>query len=260
MFTKDFHQIWVNIEFDLRALKNYFWSVAADLILKPFLYVTLLSAGLSGYIHSVSAMGQEEILRFLFPGVTATLFCGLFSNVVNSCAIERRWGILAIKRRAGLTRYNHVVSLTLLNLLMFWLQFLCAAIGLLMVIGTMVNVFFLGQLLIRGSLCAIFWIHLGIAVSSAIPNYKTRDALLSIVIFPLIYTAPTFYPLESAPTYLAALATLNPLTYQLELLRSKEAAGDDLALFIVTGTLTLLASALAINRLIRIDDCATELA
>lgn len=212
-------QLAVSVEYDLRAFKNYFWSVFADLVVKPFVYVTLLCAGLSGFVAAATATSPQAVLAFLLPGVTATLFVGVFSNVISQCTMERRWGTLALKFRAGMTRGAYLTAVTLFSLALFWVQFAFAAVGFLLLSGATADPEMLWRLLLRGSFCAAFWVQLGLAIGCSISNYQVRDTILSVIVFPILYTAPTFFPLETAPPYLAALSQINPLTYHLGVLR-----------------------------------------
>lgn len=52
-----------------------------------------------------------------------------------------------------------------------------------------------------------------------IETYQTRDLLLTFLIMPLSFSAPSFYVIADAPIFIQFLAWINPLTYQLQTFR-----------------------------------------
>lgn len=53
-----------------------------------------------------------------------------------------------------------------------------------------------------------------------IKDYKQRDFVMNTLMLPVLFAAPLFYSLENAPVFLRLLSQINPLTYQLEAMRT----------------------------------------
>lgn len=66
-----------------------------------------------------------------------------------------------------------------------------------------------------------FWSSLGILLSTKTATYQKRDVIMTLIFMPISYAAPTLYVLPKHPTLiLKFLTSINPLTYQLNGLRS----------------------------------------
>ena len=70
-----------------------------------------------------------------------------------------------------------------------------------------------------GGLVTAGWVGLGALVGARLNSYDQRDLLITVTTLPVVLSAPLFYPLESVPGYLRAVAAANPLTYQVAWLR-----------------------------------------
>lgn len=70
-----------------------------------------------------------------------------------------------------------------------------------------------------GLISLFFWISLGTVITMFIKTYQMRDMVLTFLIMPLSFSAPSFYVLHDAPSFIQVLALINPLTYQLSAMR-----------------------------------------
>ncbi|MTW37930.1 ABC transporter permease, partial [Streptococcus pneumoniae] len=66
----------------------------------------------------------------------------------------------------------------------------------------------------------LFWDSLAILLTMFINDYRRRDIVIRFVLTPLGFTAPVFYLIDSAPSIARWIGQLNPLTYQLTILRN----------------------------------------
>ena len=71
-------------------------------------------------------------------------------------------------------------------------------------------------------------------------------AITRLSSLPLLFSAPIFYSLDSMPAYLRVLATVNPLTYHVELLRGGGQLGFPLAFGVTLALLLLVVAVLAV--------------
>ena len=88
--------------------------------------------------------------------------------------------------------------------------------------------FFLGEplmiyetlyLVISSVIVLMFWTQVGVMLAVIIKNYKIRDNIISFILTPLAFSAPVFYSIDTAPHFIKILNFINPLSYQLDLIR-----------------------------------------
>lgn len=73
---------------------------------------------------------------------------------------------------------------------------------------------------------SVFWPALGLTVTAIISNYQQRDMVITLMMLPLVFSAPIFYPVEGASRYIQWISRLNPLTYQVEVVREAFLLGE----------------------------------
>jgi ABC-2 type transport system permease protein len=77
------------------------------------------------------------------------------------------------------------------------------------------------QLLALGVVIVVGWVGFGAAAGARIQSYSKRDLVITLTSLPVVFAAPLFYPLDSAPQYIKWLSAANPLTYQVAWLRAE---------------------------------------
>lgn len=95
-------------------------------------------------------------------------------------------------------------------------------------------------------------------MGALIQSYSQRDLILSLVNLPIILTAPIFFSLESAPMFLKVMATVNPLTYQANLLRDLVQGAPWQLNGAVVAFVTLVSAALSVLALARSEWLTAE--
>ncbi|MDE1654499.1 ABC transporter permease [Actinotignum schaalii] len=152
-------------------------------------------------------------------------------------------GVYAIFMMQGGKVWGYLVSIIAVASLVFLVQFAAVALaylGLSVASGSGVD----GAALVAGLLIAFLvvwgWVGLGAAVGALVNSYEARDMLSTFTTLPVVLSAPLFYELSSAPTYLQVIARCNPLTYHVQWMRAPVAADFVYALLWV-GTTTALA-------------------
>lgn len=65
----------------------------------------------------------------------------------------------------------------------------------------------------------LFWTSLGVLITMFINDYQKRDIVIRFLITPLGFTAPVFYLYDTAPRVVQIFGAINPLSYQLAVLR-----------------------------------------
>ena len=124
-----------------------------------------------------------DLVGFLTIGVIGIQYVRMMTQVIYRWTLERKWSLGGLKLSSGVPRLGYYAG---------------------------------GGML----LCGLFWSALGCVLTAIIRSYRTRDFVVAMMLTPLMFSAPTLYSLDQVPVFLRAVARLNPLTYQLQFLRS----------------------------------------
>ena len=101
-----------------------------------------------------------------------------------------------------------------------------------------VSLFLLAILVVIVSLG--FWTSLGILLSTKITTYEKRDVVMTLIFSPVSYAAPTLYVFsDDLPLIVRILTMINPLTYQLQAIRTVAFGSFDVTVLIIDFLLTL---------------------
>lgn len=188
------------------------WHRWVSLCISPVAYFCLLGLGLSGIL------GGEDYLTFVGPGIVVMQALTGMSQTIYRVVIERRWGLAAMKLQSGVPLTAYLASLLVPRVIVFLLQ-ACVVVVCMLLFGVALSPLPVVLAVLAGAVCVVFWSLVGLIVTSVISNYQTRDFIVSIIMLPLSFSAPVFYRLEGAPTFVRTLARANPLSYQVQWVR-----------------------------------------
>lgn len=202
--------------FHLLSVWNWRTSYLSRIIEAPayFLFLVTGLATLSSG-HLVDRMSYDD---FAYAGVLMVIAIRSLFWSMGDVANDRKWGTYAVSRTADVSFTQYVISILCANGIVALLQI--AAIGLLkqgLDHGHPLMDMAMAMLSLLISLMAIV---VGCSLGFGINSYSTRDLLTSLFSLPLVMTAPLFYPLNSVPAAMRALAAVNPFTYGVQLVRS----------------------------------------
>ena len=95
-------------------------------------------------------------------------------------------------------------------------------------------------------------------MAAAIRSYRAGDFLLTVIVMPLTFSAPVFYSLDSVPTFLRLIARVNPLTYQVELVRGFSQGGTGVLPTVISIVELLIALAASVWTTSRMRELSFE--
>lgn len=185
---------------------------------QPVLYLLLVGTGIASSMKFRAAPGNVDYLAFMFPGIVgmSVLFTAIFSAV--GIIWDREFGFLKEVLVAPVPR---------------WAAALGKALGIATVIAAQTLVLlFLAPLAhvpitVLGGLEAlaiavlmgfcIGW--LGIAIASKLQSMEGFQFVMNLLTMPMFFLSGALYPLKGLPTWLMALARIDPLTYGVDALR-----------------------------------------
>lgn len=235
----------VTVEFELKALLYSAGTLFTQAVLNPAVYLLLLGAGIASAVaHARGLTDLKSYLSFILPGIIAIQALNTFHRVMWRAAVDRQWGLMALKRVYGVTPTAYVPGMLLAPTVLALAQtvtiLVCAALLGLRVSATQVGVYLLGT-----ALAAAFWGCLGLAATYFLTKQDRRNTVVNLLFLPLTFAAPTYYALNTLPAYMKVIAAINPLTYQVQAMRP----GESSATISLVVTVALLAAALVVTTL-----------
>jgi ABC-2 type transport system permease protein len=216
------------IERELLKLRRQRGRLLAAMV-RPLLWLLVIG---SGFAAAQSARGDADYQSFLVPGVLGMtlLFGGMLAAL--STAYDKESGVMRMLIIAPFEHYWIVIAKAAGAMIVALLQALLLLI-LLALMGFLhhsISVPLLAAGLVGTALTSASLGMLIAAWSGTLDNYAT---LMNLVIFPVFFLSGSLYPVQHLPPVLKLIATLNPFTHGVDLLRHAVVLGADGAAFSV---------------------------
>jgi ABC-2 type transport system permease protein len=185
---------------------------------QPVGFLIVFSVGVAGVVSSQALPEQVSYKVYIFPGVLAM---AIISSALIACASivwDREFGFMREMLVAPVSRVSLITGKTLGGASIAMLQGLIILV-LAPLVGIDLTPARLLALLAMLTLMAVAIATLGIAVASSVDRIQTLQALMALVIQPLIFTSGALFPIEELPRWLTVICYLNPATYGVDLAR-----------------------------------------
>lgn len=217
---------------DLRAVLRSRSQLYSSLVF-PLMLLAVLGTGVShGLDPSSERIRNGDYESFLVPGLI--VMTALFSSTFSSASYyqDRDSGILRVMFASPHSPPVILLGKALAGVVIGSLQAM-ALLGIAAVIpgidlewqhGVLPGVF-LG--LASVLLLAVFLNGFAQIMASRIPTMGGFHLVMNLLLFPLLFFSGAFFPLADLPFWLKALATVNPLSYGVDLLHIAIYASDD---------------------------------
>jgi ABC-2 type transport system permease protein len=239
----------------LRQMQRYLRSRSRLLgaIGQPLLFLLALGYGL-GAVYKRA--GQGDYLQFLVPGIIiqTLLFSGVFWGI--QILFDKRFGFLKEMLVAPVPRLRILLGNALggatISLIQAVLVFVISiGLGFRMHNWALLPLAFLVMLILSLTLTSF-----GAGIASMVEDFQGFQGINNFLIFPLFFLSSSLYPLTNVPRFLELLASLNPLSYSVDLLRYTMIGQHHFSL--ITDALVVLISFIvatffAVNRFDRIE-------
>ena len=198
--------------------------VAASIIF-PLLFLAIFGAGFTNIVGVMT--GGIDLIQFMYPGliamavVTGALAAGI------SVATDREDGFLREILVAPLSRTGIILGKSVG----------AAAVGLtqtvlLLAVGPLLGVDLSFSVIIRlvpiAVILSLAVSGLGILISSYVRSQHGVQMMIQLLVFPLVFLAGVFFPVDSVPVWMEILSKANPVTYGVDAIR-QVMLGSDLA-------------------------------
>jgi ABC-2 type transport system permease protein len=204
----------------------------------PLLFLVIFGAGFTQVIGTLAP--GVNFVQFMYPGIIAmtVLTTSLFAGV--SVVWDREFGFLKEIMVAPIGRTGVVMGKA----------FGACAQALFQVALMLVLAPLLGVPLSLGIIVALVPVvvilslglsGLGITLASFMRSQQGFQLLMQLLIFPLIFLAGVFFPVNQVPWFLEIVSKLNPLTYGVDAIRQIFlGSGNGLGVVVFGHTMTVL--------------------
>ncbi len=182
----------------------------------PLLFLVIFGAGFSNVIGQLAR--GVNFIQFMYPGIIAmtVLTSSLFAGI--SVVWDREFGFLKEILVAPIGRTGIVlgkaIGATMVALLQALIMLVLAPF-----LGVSLSLGLVVQLIPIVVILSLGLSGLGILIASFMTSQQGFQVLIQILIFPLIFLAGVFFPVNSVPPWMEVISKVNPLTYGVDAIR-----------------------------------------
>ena len=183
-------------------------------VVRPFMWLLLVG---TGYNAIARVEGGLPYHAFVFPGIV--VMAALFGAMLTAIATvyDREFGMLRLMLAspAGVPAVltGRAIAAALVGLVQGGIVLACAPLMVPVTPGE------LGAAVGALALAAASSALLGLLVAARLRSVENFAGVINVVLFPLLFVSGALYPTAGMPPVLRLLATVNPVTYQVDLVR-----------------------------------------
>jgi len=259
-FAENWRGTWVVTYRELLRFVNERSRIVSSLAF-PLLFLVIFGAGFGKVIGSLAP--GVNFMQFMYPGIVAmsVLTSALFAGV--SVVWDREFGFLREILVAPIGRTGIVLGKALGAGVTALLQVVIMLV-LAPFLGVDLSIPIVLELIPIVILLSLGLAGLGILFASFMTSQQGFQLVIQLLIFPLIFLAGVFFPVNQVPQWLEVISKVNPLTYGVDAIRqiflgSSPGLGvtvlghtmsllDDVIVVTALGIILLGAAVLAFNR------------
>jgi ABC-2 type transport system permease protein len=203
----------------LRELKKFSRSRSRiiGMLGQPILFLVALGYGLGSVFQ---AAGQGSYLQFLVPGVIGMAI--IFTSIFNGMQIiwDRQFGFLKETLVAPVSRVAIILGRTIGGATVATVQG-CLVFALTLVFGFHPYSWALvAPAILVMFLTASLFSAFGITVASFVTDMQGFQLVMNFLVMPMFFLSGALFPLTNSPLLLRALATIDPLSYGVDGIRT----------------------------------------
>ena len=203
----------------LRQMKRYVRSRPRILgaLGQPILFLVALGFGFGPIFEKA---GQGNYLQFLGPGVISMtiMFTAVFSGI--DLIWDRQFGFLKETLVAPVPRLLIMIGRTLGGATVAIVQGLIVVIICLVAGFRLTSIAALPYAFVFMILIAVMFTALGTAIASLLSDFQAFPLVMNFLVMPLFFLSGALFPLTDVPEILQVVASINPLSYGVDGLRS----------------------------------------
>jgi ABC-2 type transport system permease protein len=238
--TELYRGVWVVAYRELLTFVSDRTRIAASLVF-PILFLVIFGAGFGGIVDQMAP--GVDLLTFMYPGIVAqaVLITSLFAGV--SVVSDRESGFLREILVAPLSRTGIVLGKAIGAAAVAMLQVLMLLV-LAPLVGVRLDAGIVLQLVPIVLVLSFVLAGIGILIASFAPTQQGFQLFMQMLVFPMIFLAGVFFPVDSVPVWMQVLSKINPATYGVDAIRhvflGSGPAGAGLGVSVLGHTMTLI--------------------
>ncbi len=205
----------------------------------PLLFLFVFGSGLSSRMGSLGP--GVDYVQFIFPGIIGMTV--LMSSFMAGISVvwDREFGFLKEVLVAPISRASVAIGKTLGAATVALFQGMIILL-LAPLIGVSFSAWTILALLPLMLLLAVSMGSLGILLATRIRSMEAFQAVMQMLMFPIVFLSGVFFPLEGLPTWMSVVVKINPATYGIAPIRQVvlgATAGSTFAINLFGHTLSL---------------------
>jgi ABC-2 type transport system permease protein len=183
-------------------------------IARPFMWLLLVGTGFNAITRVGGGVSYQE---YVYPGIVvmAALFGAMLMAI--STVYDREFGVLRLMLAspAGVPAVltGRAVAAAIVGLLQGAIVLALAPLVLTISLPSM------AAALAALALASIVSSLLGLLVAARLRSVENFAGVINVVLFPLLFASGALYPTAGMPSPLRLVAQINPVTYQVDLMR-----------------------------------------
>jgi ABC-2 type transport system permease protein len=194
----------------------------ASMLVQPLIYIFVLGFAFSGTITNILAAGiSMSYILFLAPGIIVSQFLtgGVYAGA--SIWFDKRFGMFEQILVGPFTKTQYITSKILSVAFQgLAMAFLVLLLTFPLLSGLSINLLGILYMITAWMFGSLLFGSLSIIVSTAVKTDEVLNVVFNIIMPPLLFLSSVFYPLDSVPELIRALALANPLTYAADFFRA----------------------------------------
>ena len=193
-------------------------------LIAPILYIFVVGYGYLGIVSPIEIGGTAvNYVVFVAPGIITVQIMNVALQAGMTLFLDRQTGMFEQILVCPFSRRDYVISKVAsiivqglasgLFVLFIGIPVLIESFGSLLILENVVFV------LVALTTTAVLFGALMLVVVTFVRSVQKFNILFNTLYLPIMFLSSAFYPLQSAPSLLATVASLNPLTFSTDLLR-----------------------------------------
>jgi len=194
-----------------------FWRDRARMLTTlamPVLYLVIFGTG----IASIFKQEGFDYIAFMYPGIIAMVV--IFGSIMTGVTVvfDREFGFLKEVLVAPISRTSVAVGKALGGATIASVQgvLMLAFIPFAKVDISVSRGFMLVGLMLLLSLTLT---SVGLLIASRIRSMEAFQAVMNLLMFPLVFISPIMFPVEQLPAWLGTIVKINPVSYGVDAIR-----------------------------------------
>ena len=215
MIAETYRGIWVVAFRELLHFISDRTRIISSLMF-PLMFLVVFGAGFSRIVGGLA--GGVDFIHFVYPGIVAmtVLTSSLLSG--TSVVVDREHGFLKEVLVAPLSRVGIILGKALGGSLTSLSQGI-VMLAIAPMIGLSITPLLIVKLLPTLLILSLSLSGLGILMATRMHSQQGFQFLMQLIVFPLMFLAGVFFPVDGVPVWLQIVAKVNPLTYGVDAIR-----------------------------------------